>query len=47
MPNYFSPGIYVEEVPSGAHPIGPVGMSTAAFVASPRTAAPTWTGRCR
>ncbi|MGK5442598.1 phage tail sheath family protein [Micromonospora sp. URMC 105] len=32
MPNYFSPGIYVEEVPSGARPIGPVGMSTAAFV---------------
>ncbi|WP_435233477.1 phage tail sheath family protein [Micromonospora aurantiaca (nom. illeg.)] len=32
MPTYFSPGIYVEEVPSGARPIGPVGMSTAAFV---------------
>jgi phage tail sheath protein FI len=32
MPNYFSPGIYVEEVPSGARPIGPVGTSTAAFV---------------
>ncbi|MEV4482609.1 phage tail sheath subtilisin-like domain-containing protein [Micromonospora coxensis] len=32
MPHYFSPGIYVEEVPGGAHPIGPVGTSTAAFV---------------
>ncbi|MEU7980809.1 phage tail sheath subtilisin-like domain-containing protein [Micromonospora sp. NPDC049081] len=32
MPQYFSPGIYVEEVPSGARPIGPVGMATAAFV---------------
>ncbi|MEH0846027.1 phage tail sheath subtilisin-like domain-containing protein [Micromonospora sp. CPCC 205711] len=32
MPNYFSPGIYVEEVPSGARPIGAVGTSTAAFV---------------
>ncbi|MFG2164213.1 phage tail sheath family protein [Micromonospora chersina] len=32
MPTYFSPGIYVEEVPSGARPIGPVGTSTAAFV---------------
>lgn len=32
MPNYFSPGIYVEEIPSGARPIGPVGTSTAAFV---------------
>ncbi|MDM4722264.1 phage tail sheath subtilisin-like domain-containing protein [Micromonospora sp. WMMA1363] len=32
MPDYFSPGIYVEEVPSGARPIGPVGTSTAAFV---------------
>ncbi|MEU8300774.1 phage tail sheath subtilisin-like domain-containing protein [Micromonospora sp. NPDC048909] len=32
MPSYFSPGIYVEEVPSGARPIGPAGTSTAAFV---------------
>ncbi|MFI7024636.1 phage tail sheath family protein [Micromonospora sp. NPDC049900] len=32
MPSYFSPGIYVEEVPAGARPIGPVGTSTAAFV---------------
>ncbi|SBT42071.1 phage tail sheath family protein [Micromonospora narathiwatensis] len=32
MPTYFSPGIYVEEVPSGARPIGPAGTSTAAFV---------------
>ncbi|WP_422740456.1 phage tail sheath family protein [Micromonospora sp. WMMD729] len=32
MPSYFSPGIYVEEVPSGARPIGPVSTSIAAFV---------------
>ncbi|WP_027345344.1 phage tail sheath family protein [Hamadaea tsunoensis] len=32
MPNYYSPGIYVEEVPSGARPIGAVGTSTAGFV---------------
>jgi uncharacterized protein len=32
MPNYFSPGIYVEEVPSGARPIGAVGTSTPGFV---------------
>ncbi len=32
MPNYFSPGIYVEEVAGGARPIGAVGTSTAAFV---------------
>ncbi|MFC3502649.1 phage tail sheath subtilisin-like domain-containing protein [Micromonospora krabiensis] len=32
MPSYFSPGIYVEEVPSAARPIGPAGTSTAAFV---------------
>ncbi len=32
MPNYFSPGIYVEEVPAGARPIGPVGTSTPGFV---------------
>ncbi|HET8682778.1 MAG TPA: phage tail sheath C-terminal domain-containing protein [Micromonosporaceae bacterium] len=32
MPNYFSPGIYVEEVPSGARPIGAVGTSVAGFV---------------
>ncbi|MFG2060835.1 phage tail sheath family protein [Micromonospora sp. NPDC048871] len=32
MPTYFSPGIYVEEVPGAARPIGPVGTSTAAFV---------------
>ena len=29
---YLTPGVYVEEVPSGARPIGPVGTSTAAFV---------------
>ncbi|TCB98544.1 phage tail sheath family protein [Micromonospora zingiberis] len=32
MPTYFSPGIYVEEVPGAARPIGPAGTSTAAFV---------------
>lgn len=32
MPSYFSPGVYVEEVPGGARPIGPVGTSTAGFV---------------
>jgi len=32
MPTYFSPGIYVEEVPAGARPIGAVGTSTAGFV---------------
>jgi phage tail sheath protein FI len=32
MPFYASPGIYVEEVPSGARPIGASGTSTAGFV---------------
>jgi uncharacterized protein len=32
MPRYAAPGIYVEEVPSGARPIGAVGTSTAGFV---------------
>jgi len=32
MPFYAAPGIYVEEVPGGARPIGAVGTSTAAFV---------------
>jgi phage tail sheath protein FI len=32
MPFYASPGIYVEEVPSGARPIGAVGTSTAGLV---------------
>ncbi len=32
MPSYFSPGVYVEEVPGGARPLGPVGTSTAGFV---------------
>src|SRR5437899_13059186 len=31
MPFYASPGIYVEEVSSGARPIGAVGTSTAGF----------------
>jgi hypothetical protein len=32
MPFYAAPGVYVEEVPRGARPIGAVGTSTAAFV---------------
>ncbi|EAR21765.1 phage tail sheath family protein [Nitrococcus mobilis] len=32
MPNYLTPGVYVEEVPSGARPIQAVGTSTAGFV---------------
>ena len=32
MPNYFAPGIYVEEVPGGARPIQAVGTSTPGFV---------------
>lgn len=32
MPFYASPGVYVEEVPSGARPISSVGTSTAGFV---------------
>ena len=32
MPNYLSPGVYVEEVPSGTRPIQAVGTSTAAFI---------------
>jgi len=32
MPNYLSPGIYIEEVSTGTKPIGMVGTSTAAFV---------------
>jgi phage tail sheath protein FI len=32
VPSYRAPGIYVEEVSSGSHPIAPVGTSTAAFI---------------
>jgi phage tail sheath protein FI len=32
MPEYLSPGVFVEEAPAGARPIGGVGTSTAAFV---------------
>lgn len=32
MPNYLTPGVYVEEVSTGPKPIGMVGTSTAAFV---------------
>lgn len=32
MPNYMTPGVYIEEVSTGARPIQAVGTSTAAFV---------------
>ena len=32
MPQYMSPGVYVEEVPSGTAPIAGVGTSTAGFI---------------
>lgn len=32
MPNYLSPGVYIEEVSTGARPIEAVGTSTAGFV---------------
>lgn len=32
MPTYLTPGIYIEEVATGAKPITPVGTSTAAFI---------------
>jgi uncharacterized protein len=32
MPEYLSPGVYVEEIPSGPHPIEGVATSTAAFL---------------
>ena len=32
MPQYFSPGVYVEEVPPSARPIAGVGTSTAGFI---------------
>jgi phage tail sheath protein FI len=32
MPTYLSPGVYVEELPTGARPIEAVGTSTAGFV---------------
>jgi phage tail sheath protein FI len=32
MPNYYSPGVFVEEIDSGARPISAVGTSTAGFV---------------
>ena len=36
MPNYLSPGVYVEEVDSGPPPIQGVGTSTTAFVGMAR-----------
>lgn len=32
MPNYQSPGVYIEEIPAGTRPIEAVGTSTAGFV---------------
>jgi Bacteriophage tail sheath protein len=32
MPTYLTPGIYIEEIPSGPRPIEAVGTSTAAFI---------------
>ena len=32
MPNYMTPGVYVEEVSTGARPIQAVGTSTAGFI---------------
>jgi len=32
MPNYLSPGVYVEEIPAGSRPIEGVGTAVAAFV---------------
>ena len=32
MANYFSPGVYVEDVPPSSRPIAGVGTSTAAFI---------------
>lgn len=32
MPNYLSPGVYIEEVPAGSRPIEGVGTAVAAFV---------------
>lgn len=41
MPNYLTPGVYIEEVPSGARPIGMVGTSTAGFLGvAPNPSAP-------
>ena len=32
MPEYYSPGVYVEEVDSGSRPIQGVGTAVAAFI---------------
>ncbi len=40
MPSYLSPGVFIEEIDSGAHPFEAVGTSTAGFVgAAPNPAA--------
>ena len=46
MPQYMTPGVYVEEVPSGARPITMVGTSTAAIIGrAPRSGSPLMTPR--
>jgi len=41
MPNYLTPGVYIEEISTGARPIEAVGTSTAAFIgAAPKEDAP-------
>ncbi len=35
MPTYLTPGIYIEEIPTGPRPIEAVGTSTAAFIGVP------------
>jgi phage tail sheath protein FI len=38
MPEYQTPGVYIEEIANGARPIGPVGTRTAGFVGVAPTA---------
>jgi phage tail sheath protein FI len=41
MPNYLTPGVYIEEISTGARPIEAVGTSTAAFIGvAPKEDAP-------
>ena len=44
MPNYLSPGVYVEEIDSGSRPIEGVGTAVAAFVGAQkeRKTPPAW-----
>ena len=41
MPQYLSPGVYVEEVESGSRPIEGVGTAVAAFIGLAERARPT------